>query len=112
MASTKNKLAFLPMPAPSSYAAGPRVPSGFTTRSDVGSARGGPSAEVVRACANKRGKEIEVDPEQYKDPDNEVNLMWNKRRREEPRSWFPTACSWETEARLNTKTLWTRDSRK
>ncbi|KZP31042.1 hypothetical protein FIBSPDRAFT_713737, partial [Athelia psychrophila] len=75
MASTKNKLVFLPMSAPSSYAAGPRVrSSGFTTRSDIGSAREGPSAEVVADAKNKRGDEAEVDPEQDQDPDNEVNL--------------------------------------
>lgn len=71
MASNKpNKLAFLSMPAPASYVAGlgrGYVPlhrvyllsrileldfvfssaSGFTTRSDIGPAREGPSAEVI-----------------------------------------------------------------
>ncbi|KZP07498.1 hypothetical protein FIBSPDRAFT_875426 [Athelia psychrophila] len=76
MASTKNKLAFLSMPAPSSYVAGlGRGASGFTTRSDIGPAREGPSAEVVADAQNKRGEEAEVDPEQYQDPDNEVGLF-------------------------------------
>ena len=66
MASNKsNKLAFLSMPAPASYVAGLgrgyvtkkphsdwlinlyRRASGFTTRSDIGPAREGPSAEVI-----------------------------------------------------------------
>jgi pre-mRNA-processing factor 6 len=64
MASNKNKLAFLSMPAPASYVAGlgrgcvfsisfncqySFIPSasGFTTRSDIGPAREGPSAEVI-----------------------------------------------------------------
>ena len=61
-----NKLAFLSMPAPASYVAGlgrgyvyPPIcdeysnllhensASGFTTRSDIGPAREGPSAEVI-----------------------------------------------------------------
>ncbi|KAG5221097.1 Pre-mRNA-processing factor [Salix suchowensis] len=49
MATNKpNKLAFLSMPAPASYVAGlGRGASGFTTRSDIGPAREGPSAEVI-----------------------------------------------------------------
>lgn len=49
MAANKaNKLAFLSMPAPASYVAGlGRGASGFTTRSDIGPAREGPSAEVI-----------------------------------------------------------------
>ncbi|KAJ3863579.1 PRP1 splicing factor, N-terminal-domain-containing protein [Lentinula novae-zelandiae] len=49
MASNKpNKLAFLSMPAPASYVAGlGRGASGFTTRSDIGPTREGPSAEVI-----------------------------------------------------------------
>ncbi|KAF7978663.1 hypothetical protein HWV62_45188 [Athelia sp. TMB] len=76
MASNKNKLAFLSMPAPASYVAGlGRGASGFTTRSDIGPAREGPSAEVVAEAQAKRGEEAEVDPEQYQDPDNEVGLF-------------------------------------
>lgn len=52
MADRQNKLAFLSQPAPASYVAGlGRGASGFTTRSDIGPAREGPSAEVVAyAC--------------------------------------------------------------
>ncbi|KAF9525583.1 PRP1 splicing factor, N-terminal-domain-containing protein [Crepidotus variabilis] len=77
MASGKsNKLAFLSMPAPASYVAGlGRGASGFTTRSDIGPAREGPSAEVVAEAQAKRGEEQEVDPDQFQDPDNEYGLF-------------------------------------
>jgi pre-mRNA-processing factor 6 len=77
MASNKpNKLAFLSMPAPASYVAGlGRGASGFTTRSDIGPAREGPSEETIAEAKAKRGEEAEVDPEQYQDPDNEVGLF-------------------------------------
>ncbi|KAF5317686.1 hypothetical protein D9619_012531 [Psilocybe cf. subviscida] len=77
MASNKpNKLAFLSMPAPASYVAGlGRGASGFTTRSDIGPAREGPSAEVIAEAQAKRGEEAEVDPEQFQDPDNEFGLF-------------------------------------
>ncbi|KAI0687857.1 PRP1 splicing factor, N-terminal-domain-containing protein [Cytidiella melzeri] len=77
MAANKtNKLAFLSMPAPASYVAGlGRGASGFTTRSDIGPAREGPSAEVVAEAQARRGEEAEVDPEQYQDPDNEYGLF-------------------------------------
>ncbi|KAH9173056.1 PRP1 splicing factor, N-terminal-domain-containing protein [Lactarius sanguifluus] len=72
MASNKNKLAFLSMPAPASYVAGlGRGASGFTTRSDIGPAREGPSAEVIAEAQARRGEEPDVDPEQFQDPDNE-----------------------------------------
>ncbi|KAF9457237.1 PRP1 splicing factor, N-terminal-domain-containing protein [Collybia nuda] len=77
MASNKpNKLAFLSMPAPASYVAGlGRGASGFTTRSDIGPAREGPSAEVIAEAQAKRGEEAEIDPEQFQDPDNEYGLF-------------------------------------
>ncbi|KAJ7774274.1 PRP1 splicing factor, N-terminal-domain-containing protein [Mycena maculata] len=77
MASSKpNKLAFLSMPAPASYVAGlGRGASGFTTRSDIGPAREGPSAEVIAEAQARRGEEAEVDPEQFQDPDNEYGLF-------------------------------------
>ncbi|KAJ8588177.1 hypothetical protein M405DRAFT_934289 [Rhizopogon salebrosus TDB-379] len=76
MASNKNKLAFLSMPAPASYVAGlGRGASGFTTRSDIGPAREGPSAEVIAEAQAKRGEESEIDPEQFQDPDNEYGLF-------------------------------------
>jgi pre-mRNA-processing factor 6 len=77
MASDKpNKLAFLSMPAPASYVAGlGRGASGFTTRSDIGPAREGPSEEAIAEARAKRGEDTEVDPEQFQDPDNEVGLF-------------------------------------
>ncbi|KAJ7594180.1 PRP1 splicing factor, N-terminal-domain-containing protein [Mycena floridula] len=77
MASNKpNKLAFLSMPAPASYVAGlGRGASGFTTRSDIGPAREGPSAEAIAEAQAKRGEEAEVDPDQFQDPDNEYGLF-------------------------------------
>ncbi|PPQ73755.1 hypothetical protein CVT24_006946, partial [Panaeolus cyanescens] len=79
MASNKpNKLAFLSMPAPASYVAGlGRGASGFTTRSDIGPAREGPSAEVIAEAQAKRGEETEIDPDQFQDPDNEYGLFSN-----------------------------------
>lgn len=71
-----NKLAFLSQPAPASYVAGlGRGASGFTTRSDIGPAREGPSAEAVADAQARRGEEAEVDPEQFQDPDNEMGLF-------------------------------------
>lgn len=68
--------------------------SGFTTRSDIGPAREGPSAEVIAYVAvhshhpslhliscirseaqARRGEEPDVDPEQFQDPDNEYGLF-------------------------------------
>ncbi|OCH87953.1 hypothetical protein OBBRIDRAFT_758962 [Obba rivulosa] len=72
----KNKLAFLSMPAPASYVAGlGRGASGFTTRSDIGPAREGPSAEVIAEAQARRGEETDIDPEQFQDPDNEYGLF-------------------------------------
>ncbi|KAH8830298.1 PRP1 splicing factor, N-terminal-domain-containing protein [Flagelloscypha sp. PMI_526] len=72
-----NKLAFLSMPAPASYVAGlGRGASGFTTRSDIGPAREGPSAEAIAEAQAKRGEEQqEFDPDAFQDPDNEVGLF-------------------------------------
>ncbi|KAL4073169.1 PRP1 splicing factor, N-terminal-domain-containing protein [Scleroderma yunnanense] len=77
MATNKpNKLAFLSMPAPASYVAGlGRGASGFTTRSDIGPAREGPSAETIAEAQAKRGEEPEIDSEQFQDPDNEYGLF-------------------------------------
>ncbi|KDQ51251.1 hypothetical protein JAAARDRAFT_140512 [Jaapia argillacea MUCL 33604] len=83
MASNKpNKLAFLSMPAPASYVAGlGRGASGFTTRSDIGPAREGPSEEVIAEARRKRGEEegggggADEPPEQFQDPDNEFGLF-------------------------------------
>jgi pre-mRNA-processing factor 6 len=69
-----------------------RRASGFTTRSDIGPAREGPSAEVIAyvtliyppplflfiffsEAQERRGEEVTVDPEQFQDPDNEYGLF-------------------------------------
>ncbi|QRW00024.1 pre-mRNA-splicing factor PRP1 [Ceratobasidium sp. AG-Ba] len=71
-----NKLAFLTQTAPASYVAGlGRGASGFTTRSDIGPAREGPSAEAIAEAQARRGEEVEVDPDSIQDPDNEVGLF-------------------------------------
>jgi pre-mRNA-processing factor 6 len=53
----------------------PSSASGFTTRSDIGPAREGPSAEVIAEAQARRGEEAEVDPDQFQDPDNEYGLF-------------------------------------
>ncbi|KAF8610047.1 hypothetical protein BDV93DRAFT_517243 [Ceratobasidium sp. AG-I] len=71
-----NRLAFLTQTAPASYVAGlGRGASGFTTRSDIGPAREGPSAEAIAEAQTRRGEEVEVDPESLQDPDNETGLF-------------------------------------
>ncbi|KAF8583123.1 hypothetical protein K439DRAFT_1653578 [Ramaria rubella] len=76
MVNKPNKLAFLSMAAPASYVAGlGRGASGFTTRSDIGPAREGPSAEVIAEAQARRGEEPELDPEAFQDPDNETGLF-------------------------------------
>ncbi|WVN88097.1 uncharacterized protein L203_103297 [Cryptococcus depauperatus CBS 7841] len=67
---------FLSMAAPASYVAGlGRGASGFTTRSDIGPAREGPSAETIAEAQAKRGEEEIPDPDAYQDPDDERNLF-------------------------------------
>ncbi|WVQ77204.1 hypothetical protein IAR50_006887 [Cryptococcus sp. DSM 104548] len=67
---------FLNMAAPASYVAGlGRGASGFTTRSDIGPARAGPSAEVVSEAQARRGEEDIPDPDAMQDPDDERNLF-------------------------------------
>jgi len=79
MASSKpNKLAFLSMQAPAGYVAGlGRGASGFTTRSDIGPAREGPSAEVIAAARARRGEEDNDDDdiERFQDPEEETALF-------------------------------------
>ncbi|KDN51340.1 hypothetical protein K437DRAFT_221659 [Tilletiaria anomala UBC 951] len=76
-----NKLAFLSMEAPPGYVAGlGRGASGFTTRSDIGPAREGPSAETIAAAKAKRGDIPDegdggVDDEQFQDPESETGLF-------------------------------------
>ncbi|KZT55498.1 putative pre-mRNA splicing factor prp1 [Calocera cornea HHB12733] len=71
-----NKLAFLAMPAPAAYVAGlGRGASGFTTRSDIGPAREGPTPAEIAEAQAKRGEEPDMDSEQFQDPDNEIGLF-------------------------------------
>lgn len=56
--SNPDKYAFLKMQAPPSYVAGlGRGASGFTTRSDIGPAREGPTPEAIAAAKAARGEE-------------------------------------------------------
>jgi len=83
---------FLNQAAPENYVAGlGRGATGFTTRSDLGPARDGPSEDQIKEALAKRaaqlglapdkkGKEKEEeegggDEERYQDPDNEVGLF-------------------------------------
>ena len=92
---------FLNQPAPENYVAGlGRGATGFTTRSDLGPAREGPTPEQIQAALVKRAqqlgtaaptaygglsrekgkaaaeeKEDEGDDERFQDPDNEVGLF-------------------------------------
>ncbi|KAH9812567.1 PRP1 splicing factor, N-terminal-domain-containing protein [Melampsora americana] len=78
--SNPDKYAFLKMQAPPSYVAGlGRGASGFTTRSDIGPAREGPTPEAIAAARLARGEDDTVqgaeESEQFQDPDNETNLF-------------------------------------
>ncbi|KAI1641396.1 pre-mRNA splicing factor [Biscogniauxia mediterranea] len=81
---------FLSQPAPENYVAGlGRGATGFTTRSDLGPAREGPSEDQIKEALAKRaaqlgfsdavgGKKDDDDndnDERYQDPDNEVGLF-------------------------------------
>ena len=83
---------FLNMPAPENYVAGlGRGATGFTTRSDLGPAREGPSEDQLKEALAKRAKQLELgaptaygvtekkeeeeDEDRYQDPDNEVGLF-------------------------------------
>ncbi|EAW13799.1 U4/U6-U5 snRNP complex subunit PRP6 [Aspergillus clavatus NRRL 1] len=89
---------FLNQPAPENYVAGlGRGATGFTTRSDLGPAREGPTPEQIQAALAKRAqllgaapptaygagrekggkeeKEEEEEDERFQDPDNEVGLF-------------------------------------
>ncbi|KAK6542945.1 hypothetical protein TWF694_006883 [Orbilia ellipsospora] len=89
-----NKKSFLQMEAPANYVAGlGRGATGFTTRSDIGPAREGPSEEAIKAVLAKRAQALgqdatstfskekkeneneENDDERYQDPENEVGLF-------------------------------------
>ena len=89
---------FLSQPAPENYVAGlGRGATGFTTRSDLGPAREGPTPEQIQAALTKRaqllgaapptaygagrekgGKDEAADEDEddrFQDPDNEVGLF-------------------------------------
>src|SRR5512142_3117600 len=91
---------FLSQPAPENYVAGlGRGATGFTTRSDLGPAREGPSDDQIKAAIAKRtaqlnlaeGKEKDEDDGRYQDPDNEVGLfaggIYEKDDEEADRIW-------------------------
>jgi pre-mRNA-processing factor 6 len=83
---------FLNQPAPENYVAGlGRGATGFTTRSDLGPAREGPSEDQIKEALAKRAaqlgaaaptaygapekKDEEDDDERFQDPENEVGLF-------------------------------------
>ncbi|PYI29396.1 putative mRNA splicing factor [Aspergillus indologenus CBS 114.80] len=90
---------FLSQPAPENYVAGlGRGATGFTTRSDLGPAREGPTPEQIQAALAKRAQQLgaapptaygagrdkggkddkaedEEEDERFQDPDNEVGLF-------------------------------------
>ena len=83
---------FLSQPAPENYVAGlGRGATGFTTRSDLGPAREGPTEDQIKEALAKRAaalgsaaptaygavekKEEDDDDERFQDPENEVGLF-------------------------------------
>ncbi|KAK5661280.1 hypothetical protein OQA88_11174 [Cercophora sp. LCS_1] len=76
---------FLSQPAPENYVAGlGRGATGFTTRSDLGPAREGPTEDQIKAAVAKRSAQLGLteakdddndDDARYQDPDNEVGLF-------------------------------------
>jgi pre-mRNA-processing factor 6 len=92
---------FLSQPAPENYVAGlGRGATGFTTRSDLGPAREGPSEDQIKAAVAKRSAQLGLteakdddkdDEERYQDPDNEVGLfaggIYEKDDEEADRIW-------------------------
>ncbi|ORY65404.1 PRP1 splicing factor [Pseudomassariella vexata] len=87
MATTRRD--FLSQPAPENYVAGlGRGATGFTTRSDLGPAREGPSEDQIKEALAKRAAQLGLgdaagkkddaendNDERYQDPDNEVGLF-------------------------------------
>src|SRR5205814_2226154 len=79
-----NRRDFLNQPAPENYVAGlGRGATGFTTRSDLGPAREGPTEDQIKEALAKRAAQLGLAPEgkkeeddgdddRYQDPDNEV----------------------------------------
>lgn len=96
---------FLSQPAPENYVAGiGRGAVGFTTRSDLGPARDGPSEEQISSAIKKRSEQLGLteakddggggdndDDGRYQDPDNEVGLfaggIYEKDDEEADRIW-------------------------
>lgn len=94
---------FLSQPAPENYVAGiGRGAVGFTTRSDLGPARDGPSEEQITSAIKKRSEQlgltegkddagVDKDDGRYQDPDNEVGLfaggIYEKDDEEADRIW-------------------------
>lgn len=84
---------FLNQPAPENYVAGlGRGATGFTTRSDLGPAREGPSEDQIKEALAKRAAQLESggsalgddkkqddhdNEDRYQDPENEVGLFAN-----------------------------------
>lgn len=85
---------FLSQPAPENYVAGlGRGATGFTTRSDLGPAREGPSEDQIKEALAKRAaqlgaapptaygatekKEEDDDDDRFQDPENETGLFAN-----------------------------------
>ena len=84
---------FLSMPAPENYVAGlGRGATGFTTRSDLGPAREGPSEDQIKEALAKRAAQLgaapptaygapekkdepDEDDERFQDPENETGLF-------------------------------------
>ncbi|GJN70969.1 pre-mRNA splicing factor [Purpureocillium lilacinum] len=102
---------FLSQPAPENYVAGlGRGATGFTTRSDLGPARDGPSEDQIKEALAKRAAQLGIaqdgkdgkkgkddqgddanDEARYQDPDNEVGLfaggVYDKDDEEADRIW-------------------------
>ncbi|KJZ76279.1 hypothetical protein HIM_04361 [Hirsutella minnesotensis 3608] len=102
---------FLSQPAPENYVAGlGRGATGFTTRSDLGPARDGPSEDQIKEALAKRAAQLGIstdgkdgkkgkaaeandndDDGRYQDPDNEVGLfaggVYDKDDEEADRIW-------------------------
>ncbi|KAK3941242.1 hypothetical protein QBC46DRAFT_383179 [Diplogelasinospora grovesii] len=94
---------FLSQPAPENYVAGlGRGATGFTTRSDLGPAREGPSEDQIKAAVAKRSAQLGLseskdddnnndDDARYQDPDNEFGLfaggLYEKDDEEADRIW-------------------------
>lgn len=84
---------FLSMPAPENYVAGlGRGATGFTTRSDLGPAREGPSEDQIKEALAKRAAQLgaapptaygapekkdepDEDDDRFQDPENETGLF-------------------------------------